>query len=255
MVIGVDIGNTTTEIGFIENLNDIKSYRFFTDRNKTTDEWRLLITDVVKSEKIFKADIKIILISSVVPSVEERISDAFQSIFNIKPLVLNKDIEIPIKNRYKNPEEVGTDRLLNAYSASKKIKPPLIVVDLGTAVTFDVVNDDGSYEGGLIFPGVSASIECLFYKTSKLPKVDLTIPETVVGRSTLESINNGIFWGYVSLINGVINLIEKEYRKTFKVIITGGSSDLISRGLREGFILSRKLAMEGIYYLSKQIGS
>ena len=253
MIIGIDIGNTTTEIGFIEDLNNIKSYKISTDKRKTKDEWIILFSSIFNMERIFKTDIKNIFISSVVPRVNRHISEALKEILSISPLFIGKDINIPIKNNYRKPEEVGADRLLNSFSAVQKIKPPLIVIDLGTAITFDVVEEDGSYEGGLIFPGINSSVDCLFSKAEKLPKIEIKFPSYITGKTTEESINAGIFWGYVSLIEGIVNLIEKEYKKAFKVIITGGNSELIFKGLREGYILNRKLAMEGFYYLHKYL--
>ena len=253
MIIGVDIGNTTTEIGFIENLNNIKSYKISTDKNKTKDEWSILLSLILKNEKIFKTDVEAILVSSVVPTIDNKISQAFKETLSLTPLFIGKDLQVPIENRYKKPEEVGADRLLNVFSATRKIKPPLIVVDLGTAVTFDVVDEDGAYEGGLIFPGINSSVDCLFSKAEKLPKIDIKFPNYVTGKTTEESINAGIFWGYISLIEGIVNLIEKEYKKSFKVVITGGNSELIFKGLKEGYILNRKLAMEGFYYLYKNL--
>ncbi len=253
MVIGVDIGNTTIEIGFIKNINDIVSYKLATDLKKTSDDWLLTFRNLFMMENIYYDDVKLILISSVVPHIEDKIATVLGNIFKLKPLFINKDVKVPIKINYKNPEEVGSDRLLNAFSASKKIKPPLVVVDLGTAITFDVVNSKGEYEGGLIFPGIESSLECLFSKAAKLPKVHLVQMGSVVGKTTQDSINAGIFWGYVSLIDGVIDKVESEYKEPFKVIITGGGADIISKGLREGYILNRKLIMEGFYYLSKEL--
>jgi type III pantothenate kinase len=253
LIIGIDIGNTTIEIGFIENLNSIKSFKLATDLKKTRDDWLLTISSLLRMENIFKNDVRHILISSVVPQIENKIADVFKEIFEKKVFFLGKEVEIPIKNKYKRPEEVGVDRLLNAYSAIKKIKPPIVVVDLGTAITFDVINDRGEYEGGLIFPGMESSIECLFSKTAKLPKINMYEPDYIVGKTTEESINAGIYWGYASLIDGVIDRIEGFYKTAFKVVITGGASDFISRGLREGYILNRKLTMEGFYYISKTL--
>lgn len=253
MIIGIDIGNTTIEIGFIKHLNEIKSYKLSTDLKKTVDDWKLKLRNLFQIENIYREDIKAILISSVVPQIEDRIKDVFYEIFRIKPLFINRDINIPIKINYKKPEEVGADRLLNAFSASRKIKPPLIVVDLGTAVTFDIVNDAGEYEGGLIFPGIESSIDCLFKKAAKLPKINFKETEGVVGKTTEESITSGIFWGYVSLIDGIVDKIENYYKKPFKVVITGGGAEIISKGLKEGYILNRKLTMEGFYYLYKHV--
>ncbi|RMD46410.1 MAG: type III pantothenate kinase [Aquificota bacterium] len=249
MIIGIDIGNTTTEIGFIKNYKFIKSYKLSSNIDKTTDDWYLDISTIFFLEK---EEIENCVISSVVPQIEQKLSTALEKKLNKKPLIIGKDILVPIKNNYKNPEEVGIDRLVNAYSALNKVEPPLIVIDLGTAITFDVVNEKGEYEGGLIFPGIESSVKSLFLKTSKLPMVKIEELECIIGKTTIDSIKSGIFNGYCSLIEGVIEKIVSTKKNKFNIILTGGNSKLISKGIKVKHIVDEFLAMEGIYLIYKQ---
>ncbi|NPA12771.1 MAG: type III pantothenate kinase [Aquificae bacterium] len=244
MVIGVDIGNTTVEVGFKRG-ERLHSYKLKTDINKTTDDWFLDINQILSIEGINQ--VNKVLISSVVPSVEGKIKTAF-SRYGVETLLIGKDIPVPIKNRYRKPDEVGIDRLVNSYWASKKYKPPLIIVDLGTAITFDVVNTAGEYEGGAIFPGIETSINCLFSKTAKLPSVSFSPTDSPVGKATTESIQAGLYFGYISLIEGMVKRINENRGYTHKVVITGGNAPTIHKGL-PSTILDKHLSMEGILSL------
>ncbi len=246
MIIGIDIGNTTVEIGIIKDISNIKTFKFKTDIEKTPDDW-LINLDFVK--KHLEKNIEKILISSVVPQIENKIVDAIIKSFSIKPLIVGKDIVLPIKINYENPSEVGTDRVLNAFSALKIVEPPILVIDFGTAITFDIVNKDGEYEGGLIFPGIESSLNCLFSKTAKLPKVDFGKPDSIVGKNTVNSIKSGLYYGYASLVEGIKNKIEKDFNHSFNVVLTGGHSRLISENISFKHILEPFLPMKGFYYL------
>ena len=246
MILAVDIGNTNVEFGFVENKNFIKSYKLSSKLEKTADDWFLDINTFFNIENKIVKDV---VISSVVPSVEKKISMAASKLFNKKPLIIGKDLKIPLKNNYKNPYEVGIDRLVNAFSAVNKVNPPIIVIDLGTAVTFDIINEKGEYEGGAIFPGIESSVTCLFSRTAKLPAVEIDKPQNIVGKTTTDSIKSGIYFGYCSLIEGMINKFQKEFNKKFNIILTGGNSKLISNCISIKHILDEYLAMEGIYLI------
>ena len=247
MILGLDIGNTTIEIGFIKDLENIKSYKLASDKNKTVDDWLITLFSVFSYSNIDKKEIAISYISSTVPILEDKLAIALKKFLNLEPLVLGQNKKIPIRNRYKKPEEVGIDRLLNAYSGLKLYGKPLIIVDLGTAITFDIVNKFGEYEGGAIFPGIQASIEALFSKTAKLPKVNLKKAENIIGKTTIESIKSGLFYGYISLIEGMIQKISKESRENYTVILTGGNGELFKDKL--DVIYDRFLALKGMYLL------
>ncbi len=244
MIIAVDIGNTTVEIGFVKDKKFIKSYRLSSDLDKTSDDW---VLNLLQIKNIENNSIRDIVISSVVPKLEKTLISSFEKAYNKKPLIIGKDLKVPIKNNYKNPSEVGIDRLVNAYSAINKVNPPIIVVDLGTAITFDVISEEGAYEGGAIFPGINSSLYALFSKTSKLPMVEIDKPEDIVGKTTVESIKSGIYFGYCSLIDGMIERISKG--KNYNIILTGGNSKLISNCIESKHMLDEYLAMEGIYLI------
>ncbi|WP_457621068.1 type III pantothenate kinase [Persephonella sp.] len=247
MILGVDIGNTTSEFGFIYNGRRINSYKLRSDHLKTVDDWLIDISAVFHLEGLEKESVKDCVISSVVPPLEDRIFSACKKFLGREPLRIGKELEVPIKINYRNPEEVGIDRIVNAFAGIKRYGKPLILVDLGTAITFDVVNDKGEYEGGAIFPGIDSSIEALFSKTAKLPKVSIENVKNVIGKTTVESIQSGIFFGYISLIEGMIEKIMEERNFRPRVILTGGSGEIITKGLEIDHIFDRYLSLEGIY--------
>ena len=249
MLLAIDIGNTTTEIGFIKNINSIVSYKLSSDIKKTVDNWIIDLEATFNLESIRKSDIKSCFISSTVPILEDKLSEAVEKLIRIKPVVLGYNKSIPIKNNYDKPEEVGIDRLLNAYSGLKIYGKPLIIVDLGTAITFDIVNGHGEYEGGAIFPGIQASIEALFSKTAKLPKVNLKETNSIIGKTTVESIKSGLYYGYISLIDGMVKRITQETQEKYKVILTGGNGDLFKNKL--DLIYDKHLALKGMYLISQ----
>ncbi|MCX7739270.1 MAG: type III pantothenate kinase [Hydrogenothermaceae bacterium] len=248
MILGIDIGNTTVEFGIIEE-GRVTSYKFSSDRYKTVDDW-LVNIDFISRKGINPESI---LISSVVPQIEEKIELSLLKFFGIKPVIIGKDLQVPIKINYENPQEVGIDRLLNAYAGVKLSKPPLVVIDLGTAITFDIVNENGEYEGGMIFPGMESSIDTLFSKTAKLPKVKLEKPESFIGKNTVNSIQSGIYYGYTSLIDRMVEKINIYHGRDFDVIITGGHGRMISSGLYSQHKLIENLSMLGIWFLAKQL--
>ncbi|WP_457641977.1 type III pantothenate kinase [Persephonella sp.] len=251
MILGIDIGNTTSEFGFIYDGKRINSYKLKSDHYKTSDDWLIDLSAIFYIERIEKEKIKDCVISSVVPPLEDRIFSACEKFFNKKPLRIGKELRVPIKINYKNPEEVGIDRVVNAYAGIKRYGEPLILIDLGTAITFDIVNKNGEYEGGAIFPGIESSIDALFSKTAKLPKVSIENVKNVVGKTTVESIQSGIFFGYVSLIEGMIKRIKAELNTECKVVLTGGSGEIISKGLKEKHVFDKYLSLEGIYDIYK----
>jgi type III pantothenate kinase len=246
MIIAVDIGNTNIEIGFVKDRKVFKSYKLSSNSEKSRDDWLLDIYNILTLEKI---EIKDVVIASVVPVIEKKLSEAFKKFFKKDPLIVGKDLKVPIVNRYKNPDEVGIDRLINAYAALNKISPPLIVVDLGTAITFDIVNKDGEYEGGAIFPGIESSVYALFSKTAKLPMVEIDEVKSILGKTTSESIKAGIYFGYCSLIEGMIKKFNKNLKTNFNVVLTGGNSKLISNCIEVKYLVDEYLMMEGIYLI------
>lgn len=247
MILGIDIGNTTVEFGFIKNAENIKSYKLKSDHFKTADDWLLDIQQILLMEK--NPEISDFVISSVVPIIEKKLIESLERLSGKKPLIIGKDLKIPMKINYKNPQEIGTDRLVNAFATIKKYGFPAVVVDFGTAVTFDVISKEGSYEGGAIFPGIDASLNALFTKTAKLPSVSFEKPPSIIGKTTVESIQSGVFFGYISLVEGLIKKINDFYGCSHILVITGGGGKLIQEGIATQNIYDRYLSMEGIYQI------
>lgn len=228
MLLAIDIGNTNTVFGIYENNTLLSSFRLTTSINKTSDE---LAMDIFTQYSYLNIDIKkttAVIISSVVPNIMHTINNCIMKLFNISPLIVGDNISIPIENLYENPNEVGMDRLVNGFFAKEKYGYPLIVIDFGTATTFDVINNNGAYMGGVIFPGIITSMDALFNKTAKLPKIDILRPKNVIGRSTVESLQSGAVRGYVGVIEGICKDILGELNTKPKIIATGGMGRMMS---------------------------
>jgi len=250
-LLGIDIGNTTTEFGLIEGINSILSFKVHTNLRKTEDEWFFMIKEILNTLD-FEPVIQTALISSVVPHITERVKRSIKKIVK-EVYVIGDDIPYSIKINYNKPEDVGTDRIVNAIAILNMYQLPAVVVDFGTAVTFDYVNEKGEYEGGAIFPGLKSSVEALFQKTAKLPTVEIKPVENPIGKTTTESIQSGIFNGFVSLVEGMIKKIENNTGKKVNVILTGGDSQVIGKGLNIPHIIDTHLNMKGIFYIYKSL--
>ncbi len=231
MLIAVDIGNTNIVIGVF--LKDrFLNFRLSTNLKLTQDEYCINFYNLFNlygiNEKAYGA-----IISSVVPQITPRVANAIETVFNIKPLEVGPGIKTGMPIRYKNPSEVGADRIVNAVGAYEEFKDALIVIDSGTAITFDVINKKGEYIGGAIVPGIHISADALAEKTAKLPRVPLGKPESVIGKTTINSIQSGLFYGYLSLIEGMIKRIKREMETDCTVVITGGDSAIFYRHINE----------------------
>ena len=248
MLLAIDIGNTT--IGFAL----IRKGRILSVVKVDTASSVVTIKAVV--EKIFKnRTIARAVICSVVPKVQKSLEAILSKVVAVE--VIGRDIIVPIKNRYKNPKQVGQDRLVGAYGAVKIYGKPLIVVDLGTAITFDVISLKGEYLGGAIVPGIRLSAESLFLKTALLPKIEIQAPKHIIGKTTQESMLSGLFYGYGSLCKGMIDLLSTQLsfprkRESIKVVMTGGHTRLMKKFVSpEIRIIDEDLVFKGIYFLSR----
>ncbi len=228
MLLVIDVGNTNTVLGVYDGETLVDHWRIRTERERTSDEWGILFRDLFLCHHIDFRDVEGIIISSVVPPVLDMLEGMAKKYFQIRPLVVGTDIVTGMPVFYDNPAEVGADRIVNAIAAYEQYHKSIIVVDFGTATTFDYVSPKGEYMGGAIAPGIGISSEALFLKTSKLPRVEILKPKKVVGKNTVHSIQSGIFFGYVGLVDEIVNRMKKEVRSNPKVIATGGLADLIS---------------------------
>jgi len=229
LLLVIDIGNSNIVMGTYEGKELMKHWRISTDRQKTGDEYGMLINDLFRYQGINLSDVADIIISSVVPPLVVPIVKMCERYFKIHPLVVGPGIKTGIKLNYENPRAIGADRIVNAVGAFENYGGPLIVIDIGTATTFDVVAENGDFMGGVIAPGINASAESLFSSTAKLPRIELIPPKNVIGRNTISCMQSGIIYGYVGQIDAIVGRIRAEMGKDWnaKVIATGGLARMI----------------------------
>jgi type III pantothenate kinase len=242
----LDIGNTNIVMGVFTGEELTAHWRVVTDRDKTEDEYGVLISQLLARSGIDVSEIDSIVISSVVPPLTITFEELARKYFEKDPLTVEPGIKTGIRIRYDNPKEVGADRIANAVGAFGKYGSACIVVDFGTATTFDLISSEGDYMGGVIAPGINISAEALFKQTSKLPRVDISRPMSIVGKNTVESIKSGIFYGYVSLIDGIVERIKREYSEDLFVIATGGTAKIIAPESEAIDLVDENLTLDGL---------
>lgn len=246
MLFIVDIGNTNMEFGIYEPEGLRASFRLGTDRDITSDEVGLMMMQFFSFHQVEPSAIEDVVITSVVPQVEYSVKNAMYKYLRKEPLVIGDNLKVQIDNQYAHPTEVGADRLVNAYAAYRKYGGNLIVVDFGTATTFDVIDSQGAYLGGAIYPGLKISLDALVEKTSKLPKVQIEAPEFVVGKNTVMSMQSGIVYGYTGAVVNIVRKIEQELGVKTKVIATGGLSRMIGRQTDVFDCIDKTLTLDGL---------
>lgn len=228
MLLVIDVGNSNIVLGVYDSERLVRSWRLSTDKSRTSDEYAVLLHSLFGQAGLEFAAVSATIISSVVPpltGVMEAISHDF---FNLTPCLVGPGMKTGMPILYDNPGEVGADRIVNAVAAYEKHKCPLVIVDFGTATTFDYVNAKGEYCGGAIAPGLAISLEALFQRASKLPRVDIVKPPLVIAKNTVNSMQAGIFYGYVGLVDGIVEHIRDECHEKIRVIATGGLAVLIA---------------------------
>lgn len=229
MLLVFDIGNSNIVLGTYEGKRLMRHWRISTDRKKTGDEYGMLINELFRFQGISMSNISAIIISSVVPPLVVPLMKMCERYFHIKPLLVGPGIRTGIKLKYENPREIGADRIVNVVGAYEQYGGPLIVIDIGTATTFDIVNKDGDFLGGAIAPGIGISSEALFQRAAKLPRIELVTPKSVICHNTVTGIQAGIIFGAVGQIDGIVIRIKKEMNMDMKVVATGGLAKMIAK--------------------------
>ncbi len=243
----MDIGNTNIVLGVAEKNRVFQHWRIRTEKEITADELAILVNNLFQASRVDFHDITDMIVSCVVPPLLSTIEEFAQKYFHIKPLVVGPGIKTGMPIRYDNPKEVGADRIVNAVAAYEKYKSALVIVDFGTATTFDYVSADGAYMGGAIAPGVLISCEALFQKASKLPRVEIFArPKSVIAKDTISSMNVGIIYGYAGLVDGIVNRMKKESGEKLTVVATGGLAPIICEVSETIDYVEEFLTLEGL---------
>ena len=242
--LAVDIGNTAISLGLLENgrVAWVRSVETAARPAVFLGKIKTILSSLTRRYPSLEE----VVICSVVPAAFAVIQNLIRKEFSLKTIVVGRDKIVPIKNHYRNPAQVGQDRLICAYAARELYGTPLIVIDFGTAITYDVVSKKGEYLGGIIVPGIRLTAESLFKKTALLPKVRIRTPRELIGRDTNNSILSGIFYGYGSLSKGLIDLIGKEIKSKPKVIITGGYSHWVKKYISYPATIDPHLVFKGM---------
>lgn len=229
MILVIDVGNTNLALGIFQQELLIHSWSIHTNKKQTEDEYGLLIKGLLREEGLPSQEIEGIIISSVVPPLMFALEKMCMKYFNQIPIVVGPGIKTGLSIRhYENPREIGADRIVNAVAALAEHKPPIIIIDFGTATTFCYIDEHGHYVGGAIASGIKISTEALYQYASKLPRIDLKIPKNVLGRNTVEAMQSGILFGYVGQVDGMIKRIKAQAKEEPTVIATGGFAELIA---------------------------
>ena len=246
MLLAIDIGNTHTVLGVFAGVKLAGHWRLASEAHRTPDEIGVFLRGLFDVEGIAVAEFEGIVISSVVPALTPIFASVSRSYIHKEPLVIGPGVRTGMPIRYDDPREVGADRIVNAVAAYARYQEAVIVVDFGTATTFDYVSAAGEYMGGMIAPGVSISMEALFSRASKLPKVALARPPQVIGRNTVHSMQSGIYFGYAALVDGLIGRMVEELGLTPRVVATGGAATQIATESRSIDEVDEFLTLEGL---------
>ncbi len=246
MLLTTNINNTNTMIGLYNGIEWITSWRIKTDRAKQPDEYAMLMRDLFQHNQLSWSDVTGVALASVVPPLTASFVDMYQRYFHIIPLVVTNQIETGVKILIDYPAEAGADRILNALAARELHGCPCIVVDFGTATTFDAVSRDGDYLGGAIAPGLGIAAEALFARTAKLPRIELAAPPAAIGRNTIHAMQSGIIFGYVGLIEGLVKRIKEELGAGTRVVATGGLAHVLAAETAVIETVDQMLTLEGL---------
>ena len=251
MLLAIDCGNTNTVFSIWDGIKFISNWRIATSHKRTADQYYVWLTTLMELNGI-KNEIVEMVISSTVPRVVFNLRVLSDKYFGTRPLVVGRaDCRLPISVRVDNGTAVGPDRLVNTVSGFDLFGGDLIIVDFGTATTFDVVDADGAYIGGSIAPGVNLSLEALHQAAAALPHVDITIPQFAIGTNTVACMQSGIFWGYVGLVREICNRIKAEHLRPMKIISTGGLAPLFQQSVKLFDAFEDELTMHGLTVIHK----
>ena len=239
----IDIGNTNIVMAVFDGQKIQKKWRISSYLNRTKDEYILWLKYIVNHNFTFKD----IIIGSVVPDITQELKVALNDYFKIKPHVIAEDIKVNFPTELEVPSEIGTDRIVNALCAWRLYKKPSIIIDFGTATTFEEEKKNGIYLGGVIAPGVNLSINALHSAAARLPRIAITKQREVIGKNTVSAMASGIYWGYIGLIKNILKKIESELNYRMLILATGGLSDIFINEVSEDILVNKDLTIRGLF--------
>jgi type III pantothenate kinase len=246
MLLVIDVGNTNTVLGVYEGKDLRAQWRLSTDRRQTADECGILIRNLFALEGIQHSQIDGVMVASVVPPLNSVVEEMAAKYFHLDALFLGPGTRTGMAIHYDNPQEVGADRIADAVAAFEKYGGPCVVVDFGTAITFDVISERGEYLGGVIAPGLEVSSEALFQQAARLPRVEIREPQRVIGTNTVGSMQSGLFYGAVGLVDGILDRLCAVLGEKTKVVATGGQASLIAAASKYKPPVDPSLTLEGL---------
>ena len=246
MILVVDIGNTNINFGIYKENELIGTWRMVTKSDKTSDEYGIFISDALNNQNIDHRKIKSGIISSVVPNLMYSMQNAFKRYFNVQPLIVGPGIKTGITISTENPKEVGANRIVNLVAAHITYKGPLIVINFGTATTFDVLSEKGEFKYGITSPGIQICADALWKKTAQLPRIEIKKPDSILAKNTVTSMQAGLVYGYIGQVEYIVKTIMEELNQSMKVIATGGMGRLISESTNVIEIYDPLLLFKGL---------
>lgn len=249
MLLTIDIGNTNIAVGVFKREELIEHWQIRSETRKTCDEYAVVLRSLFSLSGFDIDSVTGVIISSVVPPLTPIFQKLSSDLMHMKPLVVGPGLKTGMPILYENPLEVGADRVVSAVAAYAKYGGPCIVVDFGTATTFDAVSPDGEYVGGAIAPGVQISAEALYLKTAKLPRIEIKKPDSAIGRTTVSSMQSGLYFGYIGLVSQIIDVMSRELGEDVKVVATGGLASLIIKEIRSIGFHEPDLVFDGLKIL------
>ena len=252
MLMVVDAGNTNVVVAVHDGTEWRGIWRIATEPQRTSDEYAVWLLTLFNLLGLKPADVERAVIGTVVPAALYHLRRLCREWFNVEPLIARSSLDWGFDIKVDAPDEVGADRLLNALAAHQKYRGPLMVIDFGTATTFDVVDADGAYVGGVIAPGINLSIEALHKAAARLPRIGIGRPQAVIGRATVPAMQSGIYWGYVGMIEGLVARIRAEFDRPLAVLATGGLAPLLAEGTSVIGTIDPDLTLDGLRLLAER---